>query len=74
MKKELLIGLAIGAGAVALLSGASATSLLFPALILACPLMMMFMMRGGHGGESGHSEHDDQRADASSDDKIGTRR
>ena len=51
MKKELLIGIAIGAGAVALFAGASASSLLFGALILACPLMMVFMMGGhGHGG------------------------
>ena len=29
---------------------------LFIALVLACPLMMMFMMRGGHGhgGQAGH--------------------
>ena len=69
MKKELFIGLAIGAAAVALLSGASASSLLFPALILACPLMMMFMMRGGHEhrGEAGSDEHP---ADTSSNDQV----
>ncbi len=26
-------------------------------LVLACPLMMMFMMRGGHGHGSGHGGH-----------------
>jgi len=56
MKKELLIGIAIGAGAVALFAGASASSLLFGALILACPLTMLFM-HGGHGGHGGHERH-----------------
>ncbi|WP_371862201.1 MULTISPECIES: DUF2933 domain-containing protein [Heyndrickxia] len=27
-------------------------------LFLVCPLMMLFMMRGGHGGGHSHSEHD----------------
>jgi hypothetical protein len=27
--------------------------LIFIALVLACPLMMMWMMRGGHGSHSG---------------------
>ena len=73
MKKELLIGIAIGAGAVALFAGASASSLLFAALILACPLMMMFM-HGGHRDEGGHAGHGEQRTDASSDDTVGTKR
>jgi len=73
MKKELLIGIAIGAGAVALFAGASASSLLFAALILACPLMMLFM-HGGHGGKGGHAEHGDQRTDASSEDTVETGR
>jgi hypothetical protein len=30
--------------------GVPASTLLFVALILACPLMMLFMMRGMHGG------------------------
>jgi hypothetical protein len=29
--------------------------ILFIALMLACPLMMMFMMRGGHGHGGGHA-------------------
>lgn len=71
MKKELLIGIAIGAGAVALFAGASASSLLFAALILACPVMMLFMH---HGGEGGHSGHGDQRAEASSEDAVRSKR
>jgi hypothetical protein len=35
---------------------------LAPALIfLACPLMMIFMMKGMHGGDSGHSDTDEPR-------------
>jgi hypothetical protein len=30
---------------------------LFIALVLACPLMMIWMMRGGHG-HGGHASHD----------------
>jgi hypothetical protein len=30
---------------------------LFGALVLACPLMMIFMMRGGHGHGGGHAGH-----------------
>jgi hypothetical protein len=26
-------------------------------LVLGCPLMMMFMMRGGHGHGTGHGDH-----------------
>lgn len=26
-------------------------------LLLACPLMMLFMHRGGHGAQGGHSAH-----------------
>ena len=58
MKKELFIGIGIGAVIVALFTGASASSLFFGLLILACPLMMVFMMGGhGHGGR-----HDDNTA------------
>jgi hypothetical protein len=31
-------------------------TLLVPLLVLACPLMMVWMMRGGHGGHS-HASH-----------------
>jgi hypothetical protein len=57
MKKELLIGIGIGALVVALFTGANASSLLFGLLILACPLMMVFMM-GGHG--HGPAPHEDR--------------
>ena len=57
MKKELLIGIGIGAVVVALFTGANASSLLFGLLVLACPLMMVFMM-GGHGhGATHHDDH-----------------
>ena len=59
MKKELLIGIGIGAAAVALFTGANASSLLFGLLILACPLMMVFMMRGH---DHGVRHEDDSKA------------
>ena len=37
---------------------------LFLLLVLACPLMMVFMMRGGHGHGAGHG-HGQDRDDAS---------
>ena len=51
MKRMHLVTMGVGAGGVAvgmLLAGASFRSLLIPLLILACPVMMIFM--GGHGG------------------------
>lgn len=72
MKKELIIGIVIGAGAVALFAGASASSLLFGALILACPLMMLFM-HGGHGSKGGHARQDAQQHSAH-DDPVGIKR
>jgi hypothetical protein len=33
----------------------SASTVFFVLLILACPLMMMLMMRGGHGHGGGHA-------------------
>ena len=48
--------------------------LLFIAFIVACPLMMIFMMRGGHGHGSGRSDHagghgrDDEPGKTSTDD------
>jgi Protein of unknown function (DUF2933) len=60
MKKELLIGIGIGAVVVALFTGANASSFLFGLLILACPLMMAFMMRGhGPNHEDDHSRGDE---------------
>ena len=52
MRKELWIGLIIGGAALAVFSGASVGSLLFAAVILACPLMMVFMGHGDHGAHT----------------------
>ena len=71
MKRELFVGIGIGAAAVALLAGVPANALLFGVLILACPLMMLFM-HGGHGGKSGHAGHDNHSAGISPDDPVGT--
>jgi DUF2933 family protein len=38
-------------------------------LILACPLMHLFMMHGGHGSHDQHADDDDRQAST-----IGTRR
>jgi hypothetical protein len=51
---------------------------LFIALVLACPLMMVFMMRGGHGhggghADGGHGGHDHAPREASIDDLRGQR-
>ncbi|GGY35734.1 DUF2933 domain-containing protein [Streptomyces djakartensis] len=45
----------------ALMVGASLESLAWVALVAACPLMMIFMMRGMHGQGSMHGGHDDHR-------------
>lgn len=64
------IALAIGiVGLVAL--GVPASTLLFIALILACPLMMLFMMRGMHGGgTTAHHNPRSHAADQRPDDEI----
>jgi len=50
------IVLAIGVvGLVAL--GVPTSTLLFAALVLACPLMMMFTMGGMHGGHGGQDQN-----------------
>jgi hypothetical protein len=63
--KYLLV--AAGALVVGLLAaGSSLQSVLPLLLLLACPLMMVFMMRG-MGGHSGHgADHDDDARDRSS--------
>ncbi len=49
------IGVALAAAAaVVLLAGVSVSRLLTLLLVLACPLMMVFMHRGGHGGQRSH--------------------
>ena len=42
--------------------GVPASTLLFAAFLLVCPLMMMFMMGGMHGGHSGHGGPGDHGA------------
>lgn len=50
---------ALGAGTLALKVGVPLGNMLWIALVLACPLMMMFMMGGGHGhGGADHNGHD----------------
>jgi hypothetical protein len=60
MNKQLLLGIGIGAVAVALLVGAPMAPLAYGLLIFACPLMMIFM-HGGHG-------HNEPSTSASTDD------
>ena len=50
----------------ALIVGASLQSLVWLALVAACPLMMFFMMRGMHGQDM-HGGHDRQRGDGDED-------
>ena len=38
--------------------GVPASTLLVAALVLACPLMMIFMMHGMHGGQESHGGPD----------------
>lgn len=46
-------------------------TLLLILLLLACPLMMVFMHRGGHGhGADGDHEHGQDRTDAPSLDEL----
>ena len=52
----------------------SVSSALFLLVLLACPLMMVFMMRGGHGhGGHGHKVHD-QASEAVSTEDLRRRR
>ena len=46
--------------------GVPASTLLFAALVLVCPLMMMFMMGGMHGGRGGHGTAGHDREPGSS--------
>ncbi|SDM28417.1 Protein of unknown function [Lentzea albidocapillata subsp. violacea] len=43
-------------------AGVPLPTMLVGLLVLACPLMMMFMM-GGHGGHGGHGGSDEQHHD-----------
>ncbi|QLH25298.1 DUF2933 domain-containing protein [Streptomyces sp. Rer75] len=59
------IALAIGiVGALAL--GLPVQTLILLGVVLACPLMMFFMMRGVHGGQ----QHDASHHDADQDDRL----
>jgi len=60
-----VIGVALAAAAaVVLLAGVPVSRLLTLLLVLACPLMMVFMHRGGHGGHRSHgAEHTESRDD-----------
>ena len=52
--------------AVLIAVGAPLASLLPFAVVLACPLMMLFMMKGMagmHGGGEDHTDHQSQRSD-----------
>ncbi|GAB1339825.1 hypothetical protein ACE1SV_64150 [Streptomyces sp. E-15] len=48
-----------------LIVGAPLQNLIWLAILVACPLMMFFMMRGMHGQDthSGHEQHRDDRDD-----------
>jgi hypothetical protein len=43
--------------------GVPLSTLALLAIVLACPLMMMFMMRGMHGGSSEHHHLEDREND-----------
>ena len=58
--------IAAGLFGVLLLFGNPAGEALRYAILLACPLMMVGMMFGGHSGHSGHSGHGNGRGDEAS--------
>lgn len=43
------------------LAGVSADTLLIGLIVLACPLMMLLMMGGPHGGHSAGGQHDHEQ-------------
>ncbi len=50
--------IAVAVAVVLVVRGGSLTSLLLFAILLTCPLMMVFMMRGmNHGGGEDHTGH-----------------
>ena len=56
-------------------AGVPASTLLFAAVLLACPVMMMVMMRGMHGGDhAGHHNDNNTRPDQRPDDYHDVRR
>lgn len=76
MKGRHLLWYAVALGAVAvgaMVFGMSASIILWALIVLACPVMMMFMM-GGHGGGSKHGSTDEaQRSDSAGPSSPGTR-
>ncbi len=64
--KYMLLGGA-GLAAVALLFGVPLQSALLLGVLLACPLMMVFML-GGHGGGHDHGRNDRKDSQAPQDD------
>lgn len=60
VSKATMIGVALAvAAAVVLVAGVPLGRLVTVLLVLACPLMMVFMHRGGHG-HGGHGSHGGQ--------------
>lgn len=54
MNRNILLGLAVAGLVVLAVAPGLVGSVLPLLLVAACPLMMLFMMRGGHGGHGGH--------------------
>ncbi len=67
MSKATMIGVALAVAAVVVVvAGVPVSRLLTVLLVLACPLMMVFMHRGGHG-HGGHHSHGGQPAESHDD-------
>jgi hypothetical protein len=49
-----LIGMSLG--------GFAVTPIVYPLILLACPLMMIWMMRGMHGNNGDHDSHHNDSA------------
>ncbi|MGW3938515.1 hypothetical protein [Streptomyces sp. NBC_00024] len=67
--KRPIYALALAIGVIGLVAlGVPIGTIVLLAILAACPLMMMFMMRGMHGGgmHGGH-DHTDNRTDESTD-------
>jgi hypothetical protein len=54
--------------------GVPASTLLFGAVLLACPVMMMFMMRGMHGDSHANHRHEGPPTDQRPEDYRDARR
>ena len=65
MRKWPIVGVALAATAVVVLVAGVPVSRLLPwLLVLACPLMMLFTHRGGHGDHHSHgASHTESRDD-----------